>query len=287
MNENQEIIDTVLELTAGEMLRRARTTGRRKRELATIAKTLCIKEEFLDALENCKYLEIPEIVYTFGFARNYAIELGLDPDEIISKIKNELGMTVEVDDVEKEELKSESKEEGGKDFFNKYYGCILRFIKANKKWCIIGCLLVVMVFVSLILFSNNKVENSNNSTVSVVEEQTIEQKEVFKEPDYKIPVRETFETKNKMESRVILQVEKDSWIKVEDARGNTIFSRVMVTGDVYYVPLGEKYKATFGNVGAIDVWVDGRLIKPLGQTNTRKADVSMSPEYLESIGFAE
>ena len=47
----QEIEQVPVNLTAGDMLRNARTTGRRKREISTIAKQLCIREEFLDALE--------------------------------------------------------------------------------------------------------------------------------------------------------------------------------------------------------------------------------------------
>ena len=49
--ENNEVVETPVELTAGEMLRNARTTGRRKREISTIAKQLCIREEFLSALD--------------------------------------------------------------------------------------------------------------------------------------------------------------------------------------------------------------------------------------------
>ena len=86
---NTENTKSMTEMTAGEMLRTARTTGRRKRELQTIAKLLCIKEEFLQALEDGNYTVLPEVVYILGFARNYAIELGLDPDVVIKKIKHE------------------------------------------------------------------------------------------------------------------------------------------------------------------------------------------------------
>ena len=47
MNE-EKTNDMTTELTAGEILRNARTMGRRKREISTIAKQLCISEEFLD-----------------------------------------------------------------------------------------------------------------------------------------------------------------------------------------------------------------------------------------------
>ena len=81
-----------IEMTAGEILREARTTGRRKREIPTIAKQLCIREEFLTALEEGDYTALPEVVYILGFARNYAMELGVDPDMIVEKIKKELGV---------------------------------------------------------------------------------------------------------------------------------------------------------------------------------------------------
>ena len=87
MNEvvENEVVEKEVELTAGEMLRNARTTGRRKREISTIAKQLCIREEFLQALEDGNYTEIPETVYILGFARNYAMELGLNHDDIVTR----------------------------------------------------------------------------------------------------------------------------------------------------------------------------------------------------------
>ena len=59
MTENIENADVVVDapvvMTAGEMLRNARTTGRRKREISTISKQLCIREDLLEALENGQY----------------------------------------------------------------------------------------------------------------------------------------------------------------------------------------------------------------------------------------
>ena len=117
--------------------------------------------------------------------------------------------------------------------------------------------------------------------------ETVAEAPEIKEPDFRFPVHEKFEAKNSKEARVVLQTEKESWVKIEDARGSSVFSRVLVPGDVYYMPLGDKFKATFGNVGAIDVWVDGQLIKKLGPANTKKTGISMAPDALKSVGFAE
>ena len=81
-----------------------------------------------------------------------------------------------------------------------------------------------------------------------------------------------------------MQATQESWVKVEDGRGKTVFSRVLVPGDVYYVPVGNKYKATFGNAGGIDIWVDGQLIPDVGANHTRVAGISLSPENLLKAG---
>ena len=142
-----------------------------------------------------------------------------------------------------------------------------------------------MLIVSLVLiFGGNgnskdaKVDNSAETSGTSM---------VIEEPDFRYPIHEKFDVKNSKEARVVLQAEKESWVKIEDSRGSSVFSRVLIAGDVYYLPNGDKYKATFGNVGAIDVWVDGQLIKKLGPANTKKTGISMAPDALKSVGFAE
>ena len=42
-----------------------------------------IRARYLAALERGDYRELPGSVYTKGFLRNYALYLGLDPDEVL------------------------------------------------------------------------------------------------------------------------------------------------------------------------------------------------------------
>ena len=291
MEEKQEIISPIMEMTAGEMLRNARTTGRRKREISTIAKLLCIKEEFLEALESGNYRFIPEDVYILGFARSYAVELGLNPDEVILKLKRELGLITEEEE-EKEEEKAEIKKDPiklDKEVILKYGKKAISYVKKHWVWFAsgLGALLLILIL-SLVLFSSKTI--TENTTEEVAVQEVAVQEVVRKEPDFRYPVREKFDAKTKKtwaDSRVVLQAEKESWVQIKDARGNTVFTRVLVPGDVYYMPLGDKYKGTFGNAGAIDVWVDGQLLKKIGPANTRKEGVSMAPDALKTFGFAE
>ena len=277
--ENNEEVQVPVELTAGEMLRNARTTGRRKREISTVAKQLCIREEFLNALEEGNYTFIPETVYILGFARNYAMELGLNPDEIVEKIKKEMGLIPGAcsasgdgaDDEGPTCARPSLKEENpAKAFFVRVY----QFVYQNWIWFAGALALIVLAIVLVFALGGDDKADAEN-TVPVVEVVA-----KVNEPEFKTVVRERFGTENREKANVILQAAQESWVKVEDGRGNTVFSRVLVAGDVYYVPVGEKYKATFGNAGGVDVWVNGKLIPDVGKDGERKSGILLSPDSL-------
>ena len=285
MDEKQEILKPVAEMTAGEMLRNARTTGRRKREIATIAKLLCIREEFLTALEEGNYRVIPEDVYILGFARSYAVELGLNPDEIISKLKHELGIVQEPVEEEQEvkpDVPKKTVKKITKEDVKKVAKLAVQYVKKHWLWFAIGAAVVLITVVLLIIFVGGE-----TPVVADVSPEPEIVTTVSTEPAFKYPVREKFEQKNSKDAKVILQAEKESWVKIEDGKGNTVFSRVLLPGDVYYLPNSENLKATFGNVNAVDVWVEGQLLNKLGPANTRKSGVSMSVNALKTVGFAE
>ena len=52
-----------------------------------------IRARYLAALEHGEYAELPGAVYTKGFLRNYALYLGLDPEDVIRQWKRERGDT--------------------------------------------------------------------------------------------------------------------------------------------------------------------------------------------------
>ncbi len=269
-----DVVEVPAELTAGQMLHNARTTGRRKREISTIAKQLCIREEFLEALENGDYAAIPEPVYILGFARNYAMELGLNPDEVIAKIKKEMGLTSDCADSDEDgsacAMPSIKEENWTKVYFVKTY----QFVYQHWIWFVGALVAIALVVLGIVLLSGPENTEEVAPVAPVIEEI------VSTEPEYKLTVRERFGTDNRDKANVILQASQESWVKVEDGRGNTVFSRVLVPGDIYYVPVGNKYKATFGNAGGIDIWVNGKLIPDAGADHTRKSGIMLNPDSL-------
>ena len=288
---------SVEEMTAGEMLRNARTTGRRKRELQTIAKLLCIKEEFLQALEEGNYTVLPEVVYILGFARNYAMELGLDPNVVVGKIKRELGLRgecrVNIEDVSRVVRKTEGasckinrepKAKSEKTFTMPQIMPMLKnawqFVVKHWIWAV-GILvgLIVVVLLLVLLFSGT----SNSVPETVVQDAQVVAPSEPTEPAYTQPVRERFGIENRNKSTIILQANKSAgdvgtWVQIEDARGKKAFSKIMFPGDIFYMPEGNGYKGTFGNVAGIDFWVDGKLAPTVKAS--RNAKVAITPENL-------
>lgn len=277
MNEDQNI-EQKKDLTVGEILHNARTMGRRKREISTIAKQLCIGEDFLEALEKGDYKKIPEIVYVLGFARNYAMELGLDPDEIVNKVKTELGIELESETpVTNEDLEERNRNAYYKAKLQEWISNAFGYVRKHWLWFAIGAGGVVLAMLIVIIFGGSSSDEAAPVAPVAVVEQHVKEVE---EPVYNIPVRERFGKENMAKAKVIMQAIEDSYVGVEDAKGRVVFGRSLVAGDVYYVPSGTGYKAKFGNAGGVDIWVNGELAPKVGANKTSKKDVSLNPDSL-------
>ena len=266
------------EMTAGEMLRNARTTGRRKRELQTIAKQLCIREDFLHALEDGNYTALPEVVYILGFARNYAIELGLDPDEVITKIKHELGLVPAEGEEPVLAVKKPESDAPKFDFKNFVPMCknAWAYIVKHWKWAsgIAGGVLLLIILL-VVLFSGS----SSKTDDLLIDDAEIVVSSEPSEPAYTQPVRERFGIENRGKSTIILQANKNAgevgkWIQIEDARGKIVFTKIMAPGDIFYMPVGNGYRGTFGDVSCFDFWVDGKLAPAIKASRNSKIAIT-------------
>ena len=153
-------------------------------------------------------------------------------------------------------------------------------------WFVGGLVVLALIIVAAVMIVNN-VKSDNTVDTNSVE---IADADAPKEITFKARVASTYPESKRFdinESRVAFQaVDRECWIQVKDKNADIVFSRVLLPGDVFYVNPNSNYKAIFGNVGAVDFWVDGHLIKRLGAMDERK-EISLSPDVLKSYGFAE
>jgi len=71
----------------GSLLRATRT--RLGEDLRDIADVLCIRYLYLEAIEECRYSDLPGDTYVIGFIRSYAEHMGLDGEEVVRRYRAE------------------------------------------------------------------------------------------------------------------------------------------------------------------------------------------------------
>ncbi len=83
----------------------------------------------------------------------------------------------------------------------------------------------------------------------------------------------------KTSKRVRIKATADCWVKVRDADGKVVVSRLLHAGDTFAPPGNPGLTMTVGNAGALTVVLDGRELPPLGAEGVVKK-VGLDPQKL-------
>ncbi|MFN3075555.1 MAG: helix-turn-helix domain-containing protein [Alphaproteobacteria bacterium] len=81
------------------------------------------------------------------------------------------------------------------------------------------------------------------------------------------------------ESRVVMRAKGDSWIQVRD-NGRVLTTRILRRGEVYRFPNRLGLTLVAGNVGALDVTVDGLPAPSLGPYGVVRRNIAIDPDRL-------
>ena len=170
----------------GELLKKTREA--KKKNLADIAATLCIKERFLAALESGNFNNLPGEPYVKGFIRSYSTYLGLNCDQIFIESEKAIHQKEEVEvakevkiEVPKKEVSSEKQPVERKKFLDqKELATLLEDDKARPYLWVILTILTLLVVVLMFIPSKNeqlieKVQTTNENVI----ENVVETDEVY------------------------------------------------------------------------------------------------------------
>jgi cytoskeleton protein RodZ len=83
-------------------------------------------------------------------------------------------------------------------------------------------------------------------------------------------------------ARVVLVAENDSWVQVRATSGELLLTRVLRPGDRYLVPDRPGLLLMTGNLGALEVIVDGVPIPRLGPVGVIGRDISLAVDDLRN-----
>ncbi|HEY1384651.1 MAG TPA: DUF4115 domain-containing protein, partial [Dongiaceae bacterium] len=81
--------------------------------------------------------------------------------------------------------------------------------------------------------------------------------------------------------KIVVRARLESWVQVNNAKKEAVFSRVLRVGETYTVPDEKGLTLTTGNAGGIDILVDGKKLKTLGAVGLVKRDIPLDPKKLK------
>lgn len=297
--------------TVGEIIKKARIS--KKLKIEEVADKIRIRAQYLEAIENGDFQDLPGATYASGFVRTYASFLGLDSNVIYDRFREEssgIGQKLTLSVMEPEE-------EGSYPGRKEIVIAIVLFLIGYGLWSVFSSYedettLSETVDTSTVTeevpveisvkediipsekqsFSQEAPEISNIGTsVSEISEQglkvepLIEEERVSsdssgdktsgaKEEDVSQP-----EATPSPSSRVVIIANSETWVQISKDSDN-IVSRVLSKGDKYYVPEEEGLLLRTGNAGGLDIYVDGEKIAPIGPKGSIRSGVLLDAEAL-------
>lgn len=87
-----------------------------------------------------------------------------------------------------------------------------------------------------------------------------------------------------VDSRVTISAVETSWVRIREADGNVLLTRMLTAGDTYKVPNRDGLKLEVGNAGALTYSIDGAEAKPVGNYGAVISDFSLDVDDLSAIG---
>ncbi|MBR5129940.1 MAG: DUF4115 domain-containing protein [Alphaproteobacteria bacterium] len=307
--KTEEEVDTSL----GGVLRKARE--KKKQTTAQIAKKLCIKEMYLDALEQGHYYVFPGLTYGIGFLRTYARFLGLDANEMVEKFHMETS-SIKVEPMEMPIQQNANLMPSGRTVFKGiivlvilyliWYICINISHLNSKEVSVDSNEFPIVVEETLILeetvLENDDVEQtSEKQIVKENQEQIVTVKENIVQ---EAPIIADTVSKNvkkiemkksgladKLWSKItpskVYGVQKQEglsfvateevWVKImQDDK--VILEEILYKGDRYNVPANTDYTLTTANAGALMVYINDKKTKTLGAKGALIENVALSAD---------
>ena len=261
----------------GERLRQAREA--KGMTLADISAKTRVPQRQLAALEADAHEAMPGVIFAIGFAKSFAREVGLDPDEISAQFKAETtrasfapttGTAFEA--LEPEKLPSRGLAWAGAAAAALLIGGLIWYYNAKDAAPDAEVAAVETPAPDGIADNAAPADVPPAPTTTQAAATPAAPPAPGALPAPNIPVGGT---------AVTLSARQDVWIQISDrATGSKVMSRVLRQGETYSVPEGGDYTLWTGRAGALDVRVGGRPVPPLGGEVETIRDVSLLPGSL-------
>jgi cytoskeletal protein RodZ len=274
----------------GDLLRRRRE--QRGDDLQQIADILCIRKGFLVALENSDYDELPADAYVIGFLRSYATYLGFDGREAIDHYRHEMAgrrrktMLVVPTPISEGRTPSAPIMIGAAVMALLIYGAWYGFSDPGRA-IVTAAPALPPVPVAAPAAPANAISGTIGASVvtpAIGPPSTSVTPPLSAAAPTILGTNATNMTNTNAapSSHLLIRAEKESWVLVTDAKGNTVFDHVMKPGETYAVPDQPGLKLTTGNGNAITLALDGADLPKLSRDSRVLHDIPLDTGKLKA-----
>ena len=283
--------------------------------LKKVSKQLCIREDFLIAIEEGTKKNLPERVYTLGFIRSYAHFLDLDENAVLDEYIKEY----KEDDLHPRYIFPEPLPQKGVPSFINYGIGFLILSLGLALW-----VFVKNPFVSEIPSSSSEelliqpsnplpsvmapppppavspvvippaVDTSSHREMppflpistdiisSSLDPSPNLESEISPEPESLSPQEENLSSPEDIRtpSTIRLQATEKVWIQLNNQTETPILTKTMIPGETYTLPYSEELLLTTGNAGGLKVFIDENEAPSLGHSGEVKRNIPLQTEKL-------
>ena len=280
----------------GDILRKKRLELGKK--IPEVAKILCIRRVYLEAIESSNYAEIPEFPYGPGFIRSYAEFLGLGSNQLVNLFK----------------LETDTKNSGHHISLEPAPD----ISTPNRKYLVISIISILVLYFAWFLYrsvTENSEETSYNETIietssndmgefsiQVEDYANINTESSVEGMDSSTPIP-TVEEENKLGTSpsveqetitppentaatveepkeiiipakgIFLVAKKEVWVEVR-SYDKLYLSKILQPGDTYLVPNKEDMILSAGHPNGLEVFVNGTLTQVV--TPQKKMNIDLN-----------
>ncbi len=276
-------------------------------ELPAIAAHLRIRLPYLEALEEGRIRDLPGNAYAVGFLRTYAQALGLDPDEVARRFREE---AAHVNRKTELDFPAPVPERG---------------VPAGAV-VLLGVVLVIGAYAGWYRMSGNGrpesqpvqpvpprlmplaeappprpgQEPAKPAAPVVVAETPVQVPSVSRSSAAAAPVPAVVAPPAPAAppppampdgTRILVRAKADAWMQVRDRQGTVLLNRVLRNGETWPVPGAAAGKGplllTTGNAGGTELLVDGVVSAALGTDGAVRRDLPLDPELIRDGKLAQ
>ncbi len=287
----------------GDILRRRRE--QRGDDMQQVADYLCIRKGFLIALENSDYDELPADAYAVGFLRSYAVYLGFDGREAVEHYRREMAgrrrktMLVLPTPIAEGRTPSAPIMVAAAVTALLIYGVWYGISNTGRAVVTTPPALPPVPAAAAPAATspanpimNSAIVNPPPAIPQQAASSSIQIPAAPPAPQVIPPSNDQTDTTDdstitaataaSTSTHLVIRAEKESWVLVADAKGNTIFDHVMKPGEVYAVPDTKGLKLTTGNGNAIILTLDGADLPKLSHDSRILHDILLDPAKLKT-----